>query len=95
MHKLYEIRIHEPAVSKGLFPRPERWRYTNCCQLGADEQRGKPLAYGQGVWWFKDGRAMIYDPGTDGMVMAEIVRELDPSQAMDKDRFLNREVKQC
>lgn len=89
MRKLYEIRIHEPAVSKGLFPRPERWRYTNCYQFDKDEDRGKPLTQvgTQHPWWFKDGKAEVYDPGTDGMVLAEIVGEIDSSRDMEKDRF--------
>ena len=90
MPKLYEIRIYEPAVDKGLFPRTERWRYTNAYQFQLDNERGKPLRQvgAEGTWWFKDGVAEIYDPGTDAMTRAEIVGEIDEGRAMEKDRFL-------
>jgi hypothetical protein len=90
MSKLYEIRIYEPAVHGGLFPRPERWRYTNAYQFMPDDGRGKPLSQvgADGTWWFTDGVTEIYDPGIDGMTRAEIVGEIDEGRAMEKDRFV-------
>jgi len=88
--KLYEIRIYEPAVNRGLFPRPERWRYTNAYQFQSDGEQGKPLRQvgAEGTWWFNNGVAEMYDPGTDAMTRAEIVEEIDEDRAMEKDRFV-------
>ena len=89
MSKLYEIRIHEPAVESGLFRRTERWRHTNVRQYQMDDHTlGKFLNYGQGVYWFINGTGQVYDPGIDGLTYAEIVGEIDESRAMEKDRFV-------
>ena len=85
--ELYEVRIHEPAVADGLFPRPERYRYTNMRlwrPVGDDGVLW--LRHGQGEWPFVDGRCDVYDCGTDSHVPAEIVGEIDPGR-MERDRF--------
>lgn len=87
MNRLYEVRIHEPAVTEGLFPRPERYRFTNMWQWNPDIGRIKPLRYCEGTWRFLDGKCLIYDMASDGYIPAEIVGEIDKSRAMDSDRF--------
>ena len=90
MSKLYEIRIYEPAVHDGLFPRPARWRYTSAYQHGTDSEKGKPLRqFGDGdTTWFVDGVGEVYDPGTHGMTRAEVVGTIDAASAVEKDRFV-------
>ena len=86
---LYEVKIYEPAVTAGLFPRPERYRYTNMEQWTEDHcnERIKSLRHAEGTWHFIDGKCAIYDSGAGGYTVAEIVKEIDESRAMEPDRF--------
>jgi len=88
MLPLYEVKIHEPAVTDGLFPRPERYRYTNMRQWQPDNGRVKSLRYGEGTWRFINGKCKVYDCGTGDLVDAEIVGEIDGSRDMEADRFV-------
>jgi hypothetical protein len=90
MHQLYEVRIYECAVTDGLVPRPERYRYTNMFQYAFDTGNDaiKVLHWGGGRWEFGSGRAQIYDSGADRMTTAEIVGPIDDSRAMESDRFV-------
>ena len=85
--KLYEVRIYECAVTEGLFPRPERYRYTNMWQHQEGSDRVKPLRYCEGTWQFIDGKCAVYDCASGGYAPAEIVGEIDASRSMEPDRF--------
>lgn len=85
--KLYEVRVHEPAVSDGLFPRPERFRYMNMWQFEKDQGVIKRLKMGEIRAHFVDGKGEIYDCVTGGYVPAEIVGEIDSDRSMEADRL--------
>jgi hypothetical protein len=85
--KLYEVRIHEPAVSDGLFPRPERYRYMNMWQFEEDQGVIKRLRMGEIRAHFVDGKGEIYDCVTAKHIPAEIVGVIDHDRAMEADRF--------
>ena len=88
MPKLYEVRIYEPAVAGGLFPRPKRIRLTNMWGHLTMADGVLTLQWGECRWCFTYGKCSIYDAGSDSFVPAEIVGEIDKGRAVERDRFI-------
>ena len=88
MPRLYEVRIYEPAVAGGLFPRPKRIRLTNMWAYSPPVDGVLRLYWGDARWEFGDGKCSMYDAGSDSFVPAEIVGEIDKGRAMERDRFI-------